>query len=143
MDHVTRGTAGRLSPSALRLGQAEVFECPDQFAESIGVQAVGAVWALDENARIEKRASVDGYDRALDTERADGIDLAAGIRGVVVDQVDPKFAAKRLRSGGHAHGSGERDRQTLGHPCIVPSPVTATEVPLSGNNANPKLTKAK
>lgn len=104
-------------------GMAEFLHGAGQLVQPRSVHRESPVGASDQHPGFEQDPSVGGDHRPLYVQRPHSIDLAAaGLGGVVADQVQPQLAAEHPGRGGDIARRGESDRQTLRHPSIVPSP---------------------
>lgn len=104
-----------------RLGRkAEVPECCGQLIETFLVHGVDPVRVLDQHFDVEKYAGIGGDHRSVHAQGPRRVRLTAWVKCVVVDQLNPQFAAEGLSGHVDNRGSWHCDRQTLEHVSIVP-----------------------
>ena len=101
-------------------GEAEAVEGCDQLIETFSVHGVDPFRVMDEHSDLEKRAGVGRDHRSVNAQSPRRVRLAAGVDGVVVNQLNPQFAAESLGGGVNIGGSWHCDLQTLEHLSIVP-----------------------
>lgn len=114
-----RRAAGQLGTNRWG-GKAEIVESCDQLIETLPVDGVDPFRVLDEHSDVEKRAGIGGDHRSVDAQGSRRVRLAAGVKCVVVDQLNPQLAAEGLGGFVDTGGSRHCDRQTLEHVSIVP-----------------------
>lgn len=101
-------------------GKEEVVECCDQLIETFLVHGVDPFRVLDQHSEVEKHAGIGGDHRSVDAQGPRRVRLTAGVKCVVMDQLNPQLAAESLSGHVDDEGSWDRDRQTLEHVSIVP-----------------------
>jgi hypothetical protein len=103
-----------------RGGQAEIVESCDEFREPLSVDPHEPLRVLGQHSDRYKRSSIGRDHRSIDPQGSCRIRLAAGVGGVVVDQLDPQLTAESLGGRVDTGGSRHCDPQTLEHESIVP-----------------------